>query len=204
MSEPNIPRMNDPAVYDRLEQAGREYTGRGMILQYGIWLGASTLAITQGLGKTSHKYSEIFTALSCVDQFCATATEVQKAKAAGIDLQIGQDTLPLVKQNLAGLDVQLIKSNIETFGWGGWPIEIFVLDAAKHIADQIVWELEKYFVSGAVIGFLDFYYFIGRDQPALESLYSYVMSNRYYIPDTNWEPRGSSAAFFRYHKRTNG
>ena len=50
MTKPtHIPEMTPPYVHDYLRQLGREWTGQGVAIELGSWLGASAIPLLEGL-----------------------------------------------------------------------------------------------------------------------------------------------------------
>jgi len=153
-----IPAMTPPEVHDYLRTVGKQWTGEGLAVELGCWLGASTVPLLDGL--TDAGYSDFYWAF---DNWHATKSEVQKAKEQGLVIKVGQDLMPLFLENTEefGL-IQPIKGSLpDTLGeYNGGPIEICLFDAPKKdpVFTKCLKQLEPHFLPGiTVIGFLDYY-----------------------------------------------
>lgn len=105
----------------------------GYAVELGCWLGALTDTIASANPRLEvHSF----------DHFTALGKEPAKARAQGVELEPGQDTLPIVQSNLAHLsNVHLHKGDIRRAGWPiDWPIMLHIDDACKH---PRVWEHVK-------------------------------------------------------------
>ena len=103
--KPQIPLMNNEVVLESLYWGGRSLLGQGSVVELGCWLGGSIAPVAKGI-KDSQKKIEIN--IHCYDRFYVAndrvgISEVEKAKSRGASLKVGQDTLPLVKENLKKL-----------------------------------------------------------------------------------------------------
>jgi hypothetical protein len=128
----HIPGMLSPAEKHYLyDLTSRVYKGEGAVVEIGCWLGSSAAYLGGGLN-TKWK-----TPLYCFDRFQADAAEVNKAKRQGVELAIGQDTLPVFCEFLRDVYsyVKPIKTDVNHIQWKDEPIEILHLDAPKKAAE---------------------------------------------------------------------
>ena len=88
------------------------------IVEVGCWLGAVTEHLVG-----SHP-------VFVYDAFEATQSEVEKAKAFGVKLYEGQNTLPMVRETVPG--PWYIKGDIMDAGYAGPPIGLYIDDASKR------------------------------------------------------------------------
>lgn len=98
------------------------------IVEIGPWLGANTAQMAHGTaGQTEPA------AVHAYDLFQARTDEVRKAASMGIDITLGADTRPLVRELIApfGGQVELHKGDILDIEWDGTPVGLYVDDAAK-------------------------------------------------------------------------
>ena len=66
------------------------WTGQGLAVELGGWLGASTVPLLSALSDVG--YSDLYWVF---DRWQASENEVQKAKIQGLELKVGQNLLPL-------------------------------------------------------------------------------------------------------------
>ena len=152
-----IPSMNRDAVNAELEHVGKSYTGRGVIVECGTWLGASLLRMSNGVGEREATFH-------CFDNFSANASEVEKARTQGVCIELG-DTRSWVEQNALPLlpkhhDVTLHQGRLRDASWFGPMIEIFVLDAGKRnpTFKHIIKTFRSFWLADVKLCLLDAYY----------------------------------------------
>jgi hypothetical protein len=123
-----IPAMTGPAKLGLLHELGSQWTGRGVAVECGSWLGATCAALATGLVKAG--YDET---IYCYDRWRASAQEVEKGSRKGIELALGQNLEPLFRRHVKPFypKVATFRGKIHRATWCGKPIEIFLLDAAK-------------------------------------------------------------------------
>src|SRR5690606_32486532 len=102
--------------------------GHGVAVECGTWLGASLSALAAGLVRAGYDRE-----LHSFDKWQPKADEVDKARKAGVDIEVGQDISPLARANVETVyaNLRLHRGKLKLAKWGGEPIEIFILDAAK-------------------------------------------------------------------------
>lgn len=193
----DIPAMTPVAVHDYLRKVGRSWSGDGLAVECGSWLGATTAALGQGLLEAGYDGY-----VHCYDRWKANAEEVGKAEAQGQNISAGQNLRPVFRDNVLkaapGVQLHTIRDEIRKATWpDAEPIEIFLLDAVKQDPGftTVMNTFGPSFVEGATIGLMDFYYArkIGRDahqeQWAEQHSDSLTMIKEF---------DNASCAFFRY------
>ena len=116
------------------------------IVEVGAWLGCGTQFMARPKG-------ELFS----YDRFKASKSEVWKAKAFGVDLTVGQDTLPWVKSHLPE-GITFTKGEIMNATYNGPPIGMYVDDASKQpeLWAHSMQVFEPHFAEGAILFLMDF------------------------------------------------
>lgn len=125
----SLPHMGSVYVGPVLEQLASEVPEGQAIAEVGCWLGAGTAWLALGAGRTPiHVY----------DRWRAKAREVQLAARFGVEIEEGQDTLPLVMATLRqfGASVRYRRGDIRRARWPGGDIGLYVDDASKG---ELVW-----------------------------------------------------------------
>lgn len=153
-----IPAMTPPIVHEYLHEIGLRWNNKGVVIELGCWLGATTRALLDGLGD-NYDYPYY-----CYDRWEANNQEVEKAKSQEIDLKVGQDLLPIFKKNVNYNNLRIFKGdisiNIKNYHNG--KIEICLFDAPKRnpVFNECMNKLLPYFIPGVtVLGLLDYYFF---------------------------------------------
>lgn len=124
----SIPAMSGHEIGQYLREVAAHVEAPQCIVEIGPWLGANTAQMGAGtLGATSPA------TIHAYDLFQARSDEVRKAAAQGIELTLGGDTRPLVRELIApfGGQVDLHKGDIMDITWDGAPVGLYVDDAAK-------------------------------------------------------------------------
>jgi len=159
-----IPAMSPPEVHQYLREIGTEWTGQGVAMEVGCWLGATSAALLDGLVEAG--YDKRFWAF---DRWRANESEIRKAKEHGVDLLMDQNLLPLYLKNTVPIyqDINMIAGRIpETFrAYDGAPIEVCVFDAPKRNPTfrKSIQFVEPHFIPGVtVLGLMDFYFYLNR------------------------------------------
>lgn len=161
-----IPAMTPREVHDALTEYGMAWTGAGVAVECGAWLGATCAALCMGLERAGYKKP-----MWLFDGWKANSEEVRKASEQGQYIHIGQNLEPICRTNVGRVStIPLIcrRGAIQVARWWGQPIEIFVLDAAKSSPafDRTLNTFGPSWIPGVtVVGLLDFYYArkIGRE-----------------------------------------
>lgn len=195
-----IPSMTSMIVLDYLHELGCGWTGAGVAVECGCWLGASCAALASGLVEAGYN-QPVF----CYDDWAATHDQIPKAERYGVKLQYRQDTEPLFRANVAPIYNNLItrRGRIETAEWGIMPIEFFILDAAKTNPAfiQVLRIFGPSWIPGVtIVGLLDYSYwqkFHGPMRELLRCQNDFVERYKaHFAPMRDFED--SSPAFFRY------
>ena len=100
------------------------------IVEVGSWLGAGTAQLALGL-RTREGSRAV--QLHCFDRWQVKGSQVAKAARRGVELMLGSDTLPIIKETLEQFHVSITfhKGNILDASWNHGPISVYVDDAAK-------------------------------------------------------------------------
>ena len=154
-----IPSMTSEPVLDYLTQIGSEWTGKGVAVECGCWLGASMSALAKGLVEAGYRFP-----LVAFDQWIADEEQVEKAHAQGVKLELGQDTLPIFMQNVYKV-YDWIDPNQELIHEGPYFLadtEIFLLDACKGepAFSQTIERFAPSWIPGVtIVGLMDYTYY---------------------------------------------
>jgi len=142
------------------------------VVEVGAWLGAGTFELATAIREHGHDE----TTLHVYDRFEADKGQVIKAagrnrypagirldnKSAVVKLRTNQDTLPTVKRFLAGFPfVRFHKGEIGNLKYSGKKIGVLVIDAIKRDPHFTILmkKLEPHLAPGAVVFFMDFWYY---------------------------------------------
>lgn len=157
-----IPAMTSNQVHSYLEELGKSWTGQGVAMELGCWLGASSVALLKGLVEA--KYDKHYWAF---DAWKATRDQIPKAGAQGLHLIQEQDTLPLFTANVRKVYDKLIccKGNMpQTLeAHDKSLIEFCLFDAPKTepTFSMCITALSPYWVPGVtVLGLLDYNFYL--------------------------------------------
>lgn len=125
-----IPSMARARMVPVLQRVAREAPAGTAIVEVGCWLGACTAQIALGLRDRDTAGT---VRVHCYDRWQANDAEVAKAADEGVTFSVGEDTLPYVRRTLEPFDVPVAfhKGEIESAGWAGGPISVYIDDAAK-------------------------------------------------------------------------
>lgn len=192
-----FPQMDGVKVGPWLMKESEQVREGEGIIEVGPWLGAGTAYLSMGLIN-----SRADVTIDCYDRFEMVESEQKKAQAFGVEMPVGTDTLPWVKNALRPfrVDVSYHKGDIREFEYYGLPIALYVDDACKS---EKLWQhamdtFRPCFIPGQTVLFLmDYFYFekageaygVQRDymakHPEFELLESHV--------------GGTSCGIFRYN-----
>jgi hypothetical protein len=154
-----IPRMSGDITMRNLEAVGASWSGRGVAVECGVWFGATACALLKGLKKAKYDRS-----IYLFDRWIASASEVEKAAAYGVEIKQGQNFSSLTMSNVLCeyKKIEMTQGDIGTTLWKHGPIEIMVLDAAKRQPHFGKWfsTFAEYFIPGVTtLAMLDWGYF---------------------------------------------
>ncbi len=203
-TEKMIPAMTPVEVHDYLRELGRNWTGQGIAMELGCWLGASSIPLLEGLVEAG--YDKHFWAF---DRWIANEQQVYEAKAVGVHLKLGESLLDKYTQNVNSTYHRLIciaglmPLTLERYTKA--PIEICIFDAPKRNSCfmNCVLELYKYWIPGVtILGLLDYNFYkrkSGRVKEDLRAPVDFIEANgKCFTKLEQFEP--ASPAFFRYEK----
>jgi hypothetical protein len=204
-----IPAMSPPSVHEYLEDLGREWTGQGVAMEVGCWLGATSAALLTGLVEAG--YDKPFWAF---DRWRINESEVQKAHEQGVDLHLWQDIESVYLKNITSIyaEVQTVKGKIpHTFKkYSKQPIEFCMFDAPKcdPIFSMSVNYVLQYFIPGVtVFGLLDYYHYVRRrdtqhrDWEKFLAPVEFIEQHPENFTMLREFPDDGSCVFFRYEKQ---
>ena len=204
-----IPAMSSPEVHEYLNALGRGWTGAGVAMEVGCWLGATSAALLDGLVESG--YDKLYWAF---DRWTANDAEVQKAHDHNVELKIGQNLLPVFLENTKSIypKIQGIKGLVPPVlnMFSAEPIEICLLDAPKKnpVFSDTIQKLIPYFIPGVtVLGLLDYYFYLRRKDNQQKPDWQKFLAPVQFIEEykDNFTvlrdfKENSSCVFFRYEK----
>ena len=156
----DIPTMSPTSALEYLHEVGSHWSGKGVAVECGSWLGATCAALAAGLVQAGYDRS-----IYCYDRWKATHREVAKAgRKVGLAIRRGDNLEPIFRTYVNPIYAKLetFRGKIEKARWVGEPIEVFLLDAAKHepAFTRTLRIFGPSWIPGTtVVGFLDFYYY---------------------------------------------
>jgi hypothetical protein len=138
--------MGSGTIAPWLDKYASEVPEDQAIVEVGAWLGCGTRFLIRPKGE-----------LFVYDRFKASKSEVWKAKAFGVHLTPGQNTLPWVQSHLPE-GIHFIRGEIMKATYDGPKIGMYVDDASKqgkvwHHSMQV---FEPHFAEGAILFLMDF------------------------------------------------
>lgn len=198
--------MTPTVVHKFLRNVGRGWSGRGVAIELGCWLGASTRPLLEGLVEAG--YDRPFWAF---DLWTATPNEVKKAAKEGEILTIGQDLIDIYLHNVTSVYglVNAFKGRIPNIlrKYDGGPIEVCVFDAPKtdpDFMDSIRMVLPDFIPGVTILGLLDYNSYrkhVGPERDKFLAPVKFMEENRgYFIQLKSWPVGVCSCAFFKYEK----
>lgn len=197
--------MVPQVVQDYLYELGCKWTGKGIAIELGSWLGATAAPLLLGLRTAG--YDKPF---YCYEHWKANMEQVGVAKHQGVVLTNNQDTLPIFLNNLKSIYSNIkaqkgsITDTIKTYNGG--PIEICLFDAPKRepVFSESINALSPHWIPGVtILGLLDYYHYENHPEPLKTKLMAPVNFINAH-PDSfekiaEW-PDGCSCVFFKYVK----
>ena len=194
--------MTPECVHHFLHHIGKQWSNRGVAMELGCWLGASSVPLLEGLVQAG--YNRPFWAF---DMWKASPQQVQEAFKQGQEIVFGQDLIPVYRSNVRGVykDVLMVRGRLpqSLSNFTNEPIEICVFDAPKRndVFNQCIDLLKPYFIPGVtVLGLLDFYSYKKKtkaEQYNFMAPVDYVSRGWDILAD--W-PDKCSCAFFKMRK----
>lgn len=147
-----VPTMLTPDELRLLHYLAEEYyTGEGIIIDAGCFLGGSTVALADGLRRNLRRRGrEEEKLIHSYDRFEIEGWTIGSFfhKSA----QAGESFRPLFDRNVrpyAGL-VEVHAGDVSNSPWDGGPIEILFIDVAKHwqVCDWVTWQFFPHLIPG--------------------------------------------------------
>lgn len=199
--------MTSTEVHDYLRKLGTEWTGKGLVMELGCWLGASSYPLIQGLVKAG--YDKPFWAF---DKWWANEEQIPKALQQGVTLTKGQNTMEIYLENILPIYKNVITVRGEMpaalTSYTGGSIEILILDAPKRnpVFKDCMNYLLPYCIPGVtIIGLLDYHFWLqhtGKRRKAFQAPVKFMEAhtdNFSFLQD--WDKNACSCAFFKYEKQ---
>ncbi len=151
--------MSPPALLEALYKQGTRWTGHGVAVECGSWLGATTAALASGLCEAG--YRDPF---HCFDRWQADRMEVEQASALRFETEVGQNLEPAFRDFVSPFYpyIRTHRGPFRRATWEGEPIEFFLMGAAKK--EPNFGRLLRVFGPSwipkrTVVGFLDYRYY---------------------------------------------
>lgn len=161
LSYKKIPKMSPEFIQEYLQKLGTQWTGQGVAIELGSWLGGTAVPLLEGLIEAG--YDRPFYSF---DRWTANKAEVEKAKKQGVRVKDGQNLLPLFLENVTtiypnikprrGMILDTIKE------YPGDPIEICVFDAPKTeptFTEALRVLLPHFIPNVTILGLLDYHFY---------------------------------------------
>jgi hypothetical protein len=202
-----IPAMTSPQIHKYLEELGKNWTGQGVAMELGCWLGASSLALLKGLTKAGYDRP-----YWCFDAWRANQDQLPKAKAQGVTLKLDQDTLPIFIKNVTPTYPNIVENKGSLPGtlsnYNGDPIEICLFDAPKTnpTFNDCITHLQPSWIPGVtILGLLDYYFYrrhVGEKRKKFRAPVEFMEKyGKHFKLEKYWEDE--SVVFFRYLEKFN-
>jgi hypothetical protein len=203
----HIPEMTPESVHDYLREIGSKWSGKGVAIELGSWLGASAAPLLEGLVQA--KYDKPFYSY---DKWRCNDEQVLKSREQGLRLLLGQDLQPIFLKNVQGIYSNIISCKgdlrLTIRNYPKEPIEICLFDAPKRepIFSNAIYTLLPYFIEGVTIfGLLDYYFYMRREgkerEPYLAPVKFIEAHKDNFVKIKEWEPKENSCVFFKYVKK---
>lgn len=124
----DIPSMGGSEIGAFFYDLASDLQGLGAVIECGSWLGASIAPVATALAEQESDIE-----IHCYDRWQATRGQVRKAKKAGVDIEEGQDLLPLFLDNVGNIYDHIIphKGDFSNVSWSGDDIELYIDDLNK-------------------------------------------------------------------------
>ena len=166
---PPIAAMTSDAERECYYRLAKENAGKGAIIEFGAWMGASTAYIAAGIRDSGVKRK-----VRVYDHFISKRGHVEKVKAfydkEGIDRVPVGPSLEVFEKNLGPLMeyVEPIQGAAEKVVWDGQKIALMVTDAPKRVPaiSAVLSRLRKGLQPGSLMAWQDFCHFPSYEIPA--------------------------------------
>lgn len=207
MMEKNIPAMTPRFVHTYLKELGRQWTGQGVGVELGSWLGATAVSLLEGLVEAG--YDRPF---YCYDRWEANEEQVIKARDQGMRIENKQDLLPLFMSNVGLVyeNVKACKGNISgtILDYPGDPVEFCLFDAPKSepTFSNAIRGMVPYWIPGVtILGLLDYYFYLSKPKKIQERFLppaNFIKEHPHsFVRLKGWSPGDCSCVFFKYVKK---
>ena len=197
-----VPALTPSVVHDYLKEVGSKWTGQGVVVELGSWLGGSAVPLLEGLVEVG--YDKPFYAF---DSWKATSKQVELAKEEGVGIQLNRNLEPVFLSfvNRVYNNIKSYRGRIENTVklYPKESIEIVLFDAPKKdpLFSICMKTLSPYFIPGVtVIGLLDYYCY--QNKKGVEYMVQKEFMNQYhehFDKIVEW-PGKCDCVFFRYTK----
>ena len=171
--EISIPSQGGTEIGPWLYELASQCPGGSSIVEVGCWLGAGTYHLARGALHTHNPAVEVH----CYDRWTANEQEIEKARKFGVELRLGEDTLPRVQKTLSSLAARVYyhKGDIREAQWDGRPIALYVDDATKvdSLWRHAMKTFRPSFILGAHLVLMD-YHFDEKAGPAYAAQKRYM------------------------------
>lgn len=199
-----IPAMTPPEVHEFLYEIGTQWT-RGVAMELGSWLGATSVPLLHGLVKAG--YDKPFWAF---DRWVVNAYQEDEAQKQGEILAQGQNSINIYLENVNVVydDVRAVKGELSRSldMWEQDEIGILIVDAPKRnpVFSNCMKTLLPYCIPGVtVIGLLDYYQYRkynGKRQEELMAPVNFIHQNGAHFTHLKDWNGYCSCSFFVYDK----
>lgn len=202
-----VPAMTSLQVHRYLEELGASWTGQGVAMELGCWLGASSIALLKGLVKAG--YDRPYWAF---DAWKANTDQIPKAKEQGVFLKSEQDTLPIFVKNTTPYYANIVEgkgslpATLEKYN--NDPIEFCIFDAPKTnpVFTNCIKRLSPHWIPGVtVLGLLDYYFYrrhTGQKRKNFRAPVDFMEKyGSHFKLEKSWE--NECVVFFRYLEKFN-
>ena len=152
----SIPTMASAQHHATIGELAAGFRGWGAIVECGVYLGATTLTVSEAIGTTAAEFH-------CYDNFAPN--DYEKTLALENQVILPDDSRDWIRQNVISQMpdahvVHLHQGRLRKAKWCGKPIELFILDGGKtdptfsHVIDTFA----PYWKAGTVVCLLDAYF----------------------------------------------
>ena len=175
-----IPSMGGLEIGSALQQFSADAPSGTSIVEVGTWLGAGTAQIALGV-RQREVVSEI--EIHCFDRWKASDAEVTKARPCGLNLTVGMDLLPIVRNTLKRFDVvtRFHQGDVICARWDAGPISVYIDDAAKKWRDfyHMLRTFGPHWIPGeTVVVLMDYEFWKTRESLDYRCQLEFIESNR--------------------------
>jgi len=202
-----IPEMTPESVHDYLREIGSQWSGQGVAIELGSWLGASAVPLLEGLVKAGYNLP-----FYSYDKWRANGEQMEKSRDQGVRLQMNQDLHSIFMENVAMVypNIKAIKGSISVNikKYCGDPIEICIFDAPKRepVFGDSISALKDHWIPGVTtLGLLDYYFYKqyeGKDRDDFLAPVRFIERNKdSFVKIKEWPVNECSCVFFKYIKK---